>query len=57
MNESLGEILQWLQEIVTHLSSGTKTDAQKAVAKLERIAPLASTAAVPFLALRPGSQG
>ena len=46
MNESIGEIQRLLQEIVAHLSSGTKTDARRAVAKLERIAALASTAAL-----------
>lgn len=46
MNEIIGEIQQLLQEIVAHLSSDTKTDARKAAAKLERIAALASTAAL-----------
>ena len=45
MNESIGEIQRLIQEIVVHLSSGTKMDARKAVTKLERIAALASTAA------------
>jgi hypothetical protein len=46
MNESIGEIQRLLQEIVAHLSSGTKTDVRKAVVKLERISDLASTAAL-----------
>ena len=46
MTESINEIQRLLQEIIAHLSSSTKTDALKAVAKLERIAALASTAAL-----------
>jgi hypothetical protein len=46
MNESIGEIQRLLHEIVAHLNSGTKMDARRAVAKLERIAALASTAAL-----------
>jgi hypothetical protein len=46
MTESINEIQRLLQEIVAHLSSSTKSDARKAVAKLERIAVLASTAAL-----------
>ena len=46
MNESIGEIQRLLQEIAGHLSSGTKMDARKAVAKLERIAAVASTSAL-----------
>jgi len=46
MNQSISEIQRLLQEVVGHLSSGTKMDARKAVAKLERIAALASTAAL-----------
>ena len=46
MNESIGEIQRLIREIVAHLSTGTKMDARKAVAKLERIAALASTAAL-----------
>jgi hypothetical protein len=46
MNESIGEIQRLIQEIVAHLSSGTKLDARKAAAKLERIAAIASTAAL-----------
>ena len=46
MTESINEIQRLLQEIVAHLSSSSKTDARKAVAKLERIAVLASTAAL-----------
>jgi hypothetical protein len=46
MNESIAEIHRLIQEIIAHLNSGTKTDARKAVAKLERIAAVASTAAL-----------
>ena len=46
MNESMSEIQRLLQEIADHLKSGTKTDTRKAVAKLERIAALASTLAL-----------
>ena len=46
MNETIGEIQRLIREIVAHLNTGTKMDARKAVAKLERIAALASTAAV-----------
>jgi hypothetical protein len=46
MTESINEIQRLLEEIVAHLRSGTKTAARKAVAKLERIAALASTAAL-----------
>ena len=46
MNESIGEIVQLIQEIAAHLNSGTKVDARKAAAKLQRIAALASTAAL-----------
>jgi hypothetical protein len=46
MNQSISEIQRLLQEVVGHLSSGTKMDARKAAAKLERIAALASTAAL-----------
>ena len=46
MNQSISEIQRLLQEVVGHLSSGTKMDTRKAVAKLERIAALASTAAL-----------
>ena len=46
MNETIGEIQRLIREIVAHLSTGTKTDARKAVAKLERIAAVASTAAL-----------
>ena len=43
MNESISEIQRLLQEIVGHVKAGTLTDKRKAVAKLERIAALAST--------------
>jgi hypothetical protein len=46
MNESMSEIQRLLQEIAGHLSSGTPVDARKAVAKLQRIAALASTSAL-----------
>ncbi len=46
MNESLNEIQRLLQEIAAHLGASTKADTRKAVAKLERIATLASTSAL-----------
>jgi hypothetical protein len=46
MNESISEIQRLLQEVADHLKSGTQTDTRKAVAKLERIAALASTFAL-----------
>ena len=46
MNESINEIQKLLREIVEHLSANTKMDARKAVAKLQRIAALASTSAL-----------
>ena len=46
MNESTGAIQRLIEEIVDHLSSATNMDARKAIAKLERIAALASSAAV-----------
>ena len=52
MNESISEIQRLLQEIAGHLKSGTKTDTRKAVAKLERIAALASTLALTIQARR-----
>ena len=52
MNESISEIQRLLQEIVGHLKSGTKADTRKVVAKLERIAALASTLALTVQARR-----
>ncbi len=52
MNDSIGEIQRLLQEIADHLTGGTKMDARKAVAKLERIAALASTWAFTIQARR-----
>ena len=46
MNENISEIQRLLQEIVGHLKSGTKADTRKVIAKLERIAALASTLAL-----------
>jgi hypothetical protein len=46
MNESISEIQRLLQEIVDLLNSGTKADVRKAVAKLERLAAVASTTAL-----------
>jgi hypothetical protein len=46
LNESISEIQRLLQDIVGHLKSGTKADTRKVVAKLERIAALASTLAL-----------
>ena len=45
MNESISEIQRLLQEIAGHLKASTTTDTRKAVAKLQRIAGLASTLA------------
>ena len=39
MNESVGEIERLIQEIVAHLSSGTKMDARKAVVRTVRLRP------------------
>ena len=52
MNESISEIQRLLQEIAGYLKSGTKTDTRKAVAKLERIAVVASTWALTIQARR-----
>jgi hypothetical protein len=52
MNESISEIKRLLQEIVVHLQAGTTADTRKAVAKLERIAALASTLALTIQAAR-----
>lgn len=46
MNEVITEIHKLTQEIAGLLSSGAKTDARKAVVKLQRIAALASTSAL-----------
>lgn len=46
MNETINEIQRLLTEIAAHLNAGTKMDARKAVAKLQRIAALASTSAL-----------
>ena len=46
MNESISEIKGLLHEIVGHLKAGTAADTRKAVAKLERIAAVASTLAL-----------
>ena len=43
MNESISQIQGLLKEIADHLKCDTKTDTRKAVAKLERIAAVAST--------------
>ena len=43
MNESISEIQRLLREFAEHLRMGTLADARMAVAKLERIAALAST--------------
>ena len=42
MNESISEIQRLLHGIVSHLKAGTSTEKRKAVAKLERIAVVAS---------------
>ena len=46
MNESINEIQRLLREAADHLKTGTPTDTRKAVAKLERIAAVASTLAL-----------
>ena len=52
MNESIIEMERLLKEVVGHLHAGTKADKRKAVAKLERMASLASTAALMLKAQR-----
>jgi len=52
MNESISEIQRLLGEVADHLRAGTPADARKAVAKLERIAALASTLALTVKAAR-----
>ncbi len=52
MNEGISEIQRLLEEIVGHLKAGTTTDTRKAVAKLQRIAALASTLALTIQAAR-----
>ena len=52
MNESISEMRRLLKETGDHLKAGTKSDARKAVAKLERIAALASTLAIMIQARR-----
>jgi hypothetical protein len=46
MNESMRQMQQLLEEVAGHLNAGTKVDSRKAVAKLQRIAALASTSAL-----------
>jgi hypothetical protein len=52
MNEGINEIRRLLLEIAEHLKAGTTADTRKAVAKLERIAALASTLALTVKAAR-----
>jgi hypothetical protein len=52
MEEGIGEIQRLLHEIAAHLKGGTATDTREAVAKLERIAALASTLALTLQAAR-----
>ena len=52
MNESISEIQRLLGEVAEHLRTGTAADTRKAVAKLERIASLASTLALTVKAAR-----
>jgi hypothetical protein len=52
MNEGIKEIQRLLHEIAEHLKAGTTADTRKAVAKLERIAALASTLALTVKAAR-----
>jgi hypothetical protein len=53
MNESISEIEVLLREVVEHLKAGSTADTRKAIAKLERIAVLASTLALTIKAGRP----
>jgi hypothetical protein len=46
MNDSISEIQRLIGEVAEHLRAGTSADMRKAVAKLERIAALASTLAL-----------
>jgi len=46
MNDSISEIQRVIGEVAEHLRAGTSADTRKAVAKLERIAALASTLAL-----------
>jgi hypothetical protein len=46
MNESISEIQRLLGEVAEDLRTGTSADTRKAVAKVERIAALASTLAL-----------
>ena len=52
MKEGINEIQRLLHEIAEHLKAGTTADTRKAVAKLERIAALASTLALTVKAAR-----
>jgi hypothetical protein len=52
MNESISEIKRLLPEIVEHLKVGTTADTRMAVAKLKRIAALASTLVLTIQAAR-----
>ena len=52
MNESISEIQRLVQEIANHLKAGTTTDTRKAIAKLGRIAAVASTLALTIQAAR-----
>jgi hypothetical protein len=52
VEEDISEIQRLLQEIAAHVKGGTATDTRKAVAKLERIAALASTLALTLQAAR-----
>jgi hypothetical protein len=45
MNESISEIQRLLQEIAGHVEADTRPETRKAVAKLQRIAAVASTMA------------
>ena len=46
MDDSISEIQRLIGEVAEHLRAGTSADTRKAVAKLERIAALASTLAL-----------
>lgn len=46
MNESIIEMQRLLKKVISHVQAGTNADKRKAVAKLERMASLASTLAL-----------
>ena len=46
MNDSIGEMRRFLEEIVCHLKAGTNPEKRTVVTKLQRIAAVASTMAL-----------